>query len=477
MAELAAQTRATQTGSLPTHDHAAVAGAGHLPVQRLASADMAESLRHDALVAQARALNNGPRVTALYGAAATVQHTVQRRAVVQRIQINALLGDAEDGPAIAARLGALIVNPPAADNEAERDEFHQNLVNAAGYWQNLAANEIGVAAADQRQGLVAALHEGDAPTGLLRVIPFYLGLRDRPAEPTGAIESLALLRHPDGRIASITGRPGLFAIRTGGASQARRHMVAWHNLRNLMNRLIAQFGGMGVAEIARWVGEVADPDIARRSAEIAGSVVPMDGPDFRILWLAILLNNVPHNLWIGAARENISINTMVGHLRRWTEDLEHQRTTVADYRANVARYAAGSAMARRAIASILAEIDGPLVAEHPGMAHLMIVEHVRRTVLPTLEIDPMRGEEISPLQRFLYEAGEGMVAIGEIDQIIRALREFVEDPADRDGVAMTDTDGKGGADKGGGPGHDPGGDGPASSSGSGGPMGGMIGVQ
>lgn len=463
MPEIASQSRVADTGQNAgqTRD---LSGTEQRPNRTQNSAPVFSTERTAALhVLQAR-LNGAPQVTRLNQLAAQLNARPVQRApvVVQRVPIATLVNGAEDPEDIVARLAGLIVNRPGGDDEAALGEFYDAVGQAGDYWNRLGANEVGDDAAAQQRGLLAALLEGDAPDGLQRRIRYYFGLGAAPRDAPRAIGTLGLTRL-DGRIAEVTGRPGLFAIQTGGAAQARRHIVAWHTLRNLMNRLIARFNAHGVAEISRWVAEVADPEVARQSTEIALAQVGGDGVEFRLLWLAIMLNNVPHNLWLGAARENISINTMVGHLTRWTTRLRDGTLSVAGYRTRVAGYAAGSPMARQAIASILAETDDATV-RYPGDAHLVIYDQFTRVVLPSLEIDPMRGQQVSPLQLFLYEAGEGAVVINDIDQIIAALRAFVEGPGD--GPAPKGSGGKGG------PGGGPPDDGSSSSGGKGGGFGG-----
>lgn len=450
MADLASQTRRPVTEDR----HAATFQAGSPSTD---SAPLAGGQRVVSLVRQHEMLNRSPHVVALQRVATMlrgpqtasvssrppqpVSPAIQLKAVVpingdaavvQRIQIEALLGDAEDAGQINTQLGDLIVNRPG-DDEAEQAEFADALVQAAGFWQGLGANEIGDAAADQRLGLIAALLEGDAPAGLQRLMRYFFGLAGRPHDAARGIGTLGLARNEAGGIAGIVGRPGLFAIPTGAASQARRHITAWHTLRNLMNRIIANFDAHDLSEISREIVDVVDPEIARQATDIAQREAGEDGVEFRILWLAIVLNNVPHNLWLGAARENISINTLAGFIVRWTDELRAGDISIAVYRDRLTRYNAGSPMARRIIQQLLHEMDQPHVTEPPETSHLAIYEIVQREIRPQLEIDPRRREHISPLQLFLYEAGEGAVVVEEIGHLSRALRDFVRDPAEDDG--------------------------------------------
>jgi len=422
VADLASQTRRPVTEDRRAEVFQA---AGRPPAESMA---LAGGDRVTSLVRQHEMLNRGPHVVALQRVATMLRGPQ----VVQRIQIEALLGDAEDAGQIDAQLGDLIVNRPG-DDEAEQGEFADALVQAAGFWQGLGANEIGDSAADRRINLIAALLEADAPPGLVRLIRYYFGLAGRPHDAARGIGTLGFARNEAGGIAGIVGRPGLFAIPTGAASQARRHITAWHTLRNLMNHIIANFDAHDLSEISREIVDVVDPTIARQAADIARREAGDDGVEFRILWLAIVLNNVPHNLWLGAARENISINTLAGFIVRWTDELRAGDISLAVYRGRLTRYNAGSPMARRIIQQLLHEMGQPYVTEEPETSNLVIYEIVQREIRPQLEIDPRRREEISPLQLFLYEAGEGSVVVDEIAQLSRALRDFVRDPDEDDG--------------------------------------------
>jgi hypothetical protein len=386
------------------------------------------------LAEQGRALNNAPRVVTLQRVAATLGSA----AVVQRQKIDELLGDADTGEEIAAALGGLLVNRPGGD-EAEQDEFHNALVQAAGFWQRLGANEIGAGNA-RRGNLCAALMAADAPASLQRLIAYYFDRAAAPSRAARGIGSLALVRNDGGGIGGIEGRPDLFAIATGGASQARRHITAWHTLRNVMNRIISVFDAHDLAGIANRLVEVTDPAIDQQARAIADREAAGGSVAWRIIWLAVVLNNVPHNLWLGAARENISINTFSGHLTRWTDSLRGGAIDLATYRGHIAGYGSTAPMVRRAVALLLAEIDEASAGEDRGSGHLIVNEYVRRTIRPMLEIDPHRGAAINPMQLFLYEFGEGALAIHAIDDVADALVAFVDRGADADHDEESDSD-------------------------------------
>lgn len=388
------------------------------------------ALEHEADVMGAHAARATAQRRAIGQSVSMLRATAQfSGTVTQRVQIDALLGDADTAEEIVAQLGGLIVNQPG-DDEAEQQEFAAAIEQAAGYWQRVGASDIGETAGDRRLGLLAALHAADAPNGLQRLVRYYFNLGGRPHEAPRGIGTLALLRGPTGGVVGIDGRPGLFAIRTGGASQARRHITAWHTLRAVMNQIIARFDAHDLAEISRLIVEVADPGIAEQAATIALREAGQDGVEFRIIWLAVVLNNIPHNLWLGAARENISINTLAGFIVRWTDELRDQAITMEVYRDRLQRYNAGSPMARNVIRQLLHEIAQPHVTELGGDARRAVWEIVQREIRPQLEIDPRRHQGVSDLQLFLYEAGEGAVVINDIDHIGRALLAFVEAPGE-----------------------------------------------
>lgn len=373
------------------------------------------------LAAQGRMLNATQRV----GAPPRAAGSLRAARLVQGQQIGELIGDASDGAEIARRLGHLIVNHPG-DDEAEQNEFHHALVQAARSWRRLGHKRIGTNGDDKRIDLIAALMEADASPELRRVIAYCFGRARLPERASRGIGTLVLARNGDRTPTGVEGRPDLFAIATGGASQARRHITAWHTLRNVMNRIIARFGANDLAAIWNDIVELTDPAIRDTALAIANREAPGDEVARHIISLAVVLNNVPHNLWLGAARENIAINTLNGHLVRWTVLMSRREMPLGSYRRRVAKYPLNAPMVRRVVALLLNEIDQAVHnSPNSATAYQTVIGYAQHTIRPMLEIDPRRGSVVDPIHLVLYQFGEGTRALHTIDEVKNALAIFV----------------------------------------------------
>jgi hypothetical protein len=112
----------------------------------------------------------------------------------------------------------------------------------------------------------------------------------------------------------IDGRPGFPAYTQGhhrpDPVEARRHVVAWHRIRSLMNQMISALGGVNNAadelgqlkiEVPKQVSDEADRLLARRPDRVAGGFGANGKLLLRILFI---MNGNPDNLWVGSSAVN-----------------------------------------------------------------------------------------------------------------------------------------------------------------------------
>lgn len=334
---------------------------------------------------------------------------------LQRKRLDALLNGATEPDDIIAALGRLLVIK-RPDDEAEAEEYDDALVEAAAFWHKDPDADI-PAGADGRVKLVSMLMAADARRRLVALISYLLGIGAKPAPVNPGIGTLAVGE------AGVSGRPGLFAVETGAPTHARRHIVAWHSLRDVMNVIIARWGPGGLAELSDELVDVGPPRLKDTAEAIAEKQAEKGSHAFKIIRLAVILNNIPSNLWSGAAKENISINTLVGYLSDWMAQLDAGRMRVSELRVKLVSYRAGAPKARRAIEKLVAQLDED-VEEYGADARRTIYEYFQRSIRPELEVDTQGGREMTPNQLFLFEMGARLIR-PKVADIRKNLAEFI----------------------------------------------------
>jgi len=155
---------------------------------------------------------------------------------------------------------------------------------------------------------------------------YAMGVGDRRNPGAGSFGDLKLVKTGDNEAdIMIMGRPGFPSYTLKGLrpnpAQARRHIVAWHNIRSRMNRMIAWYGVSGTAErlrelkvsVPEEVKMEADKCLGKLSAKALGGY----GEDGKtILRYLFYMNGNLKNLWLG----NSPINSGLPGIYKRTMD-------------------------------------------------------------------------------------------------------------------------------------------------------------
>jgi len=287
-----------------------------------------------------------------------------------------------------------------------------------------ANEEVGDSMDDARINIASLLlaRLGGAATLDSKMLNYFLGLTDDM--PAAVVSGLGTLSFG---AAGVEGRPGFLRSpfeeddTRGGPGRALRHKTAWHNIREFMNSIHQQYGEEELARIC----DTIRPDISDRVAFEADSIVRhVKGTptQMKILWLGIVMNSAKKNLWLGPSKENISINTVVAHLKRWTHELDTGVLDLAAYRAKVGGAQFGSQKAKEVQQDILAIIS-ETAAMPPAEALGHVVQNVYKRALSKLEIDLKNEAERAqaPHHMRFYEIAHGIGGLSDRLQLIRAL--------------------------------------------------------
>lgn len=150
----------------------------------------------------------------------------------------------------------------------------------------------------------------------LRAVKWSMGME---MPPPGAATLGDLSINTQGR---LQGRPGFdVTTLTGvpiGAGEARRHIMAWHTMRDTINGALNN--GMTVQEV---VGELTvglnagqhplRDDVLQRGLDMANAAYPHANNETRqLLALMYTMNSNPDNLWPGSSQVNSTINAVSG---------------------------------------------------------------------------------------------------------------------------------------------------------------------
>jgi hypothetical protein len=274
---------------------------------------------------------------------------------------------------------------PLGDEQIAAEETIQELLAHDG------EEDIGIEQAAQIAYVahVRAAMGGDN-TFEVKMASYFVGLRpDAPATKVIGRGDLAV----EGGL--LVGRPGfLFSSlaeidNSGPPGRAYRHKSAWHNLRATLNSISRRHGP---GEIRRLYGDVSRR-VRRDVREEVDDILKRSGAaasDRPMLWLGLVVNSAPGNLWLGPAKENISINSAASALKRWIAQLRVGTIDLPTFRDKVAAGSFNSRKAREVQAQISA-----IIRDSAGKKHRTryVIEMVEKTALSRLEIDLPPAEE------------------------------------------------------------------------------------
>ncbi|MFF3735161.1 DUF4157 domain-containing protein [Streptomyces sp. NPDC002476] len=170
----------------------------------------------------------------------------------------------------------------------------------------------------QAQAMLHRFHLARGETGersRYTAVVNYLLTENAPAPPgIGSFGTMTM----HGKKA-IIGRPNFAASTradlTTQPMQHRRHVIAWHNIRDLLNRAYATHGRTLISYLETKLTDVH----AGMSAESDASVVNMPPAEFGtgdraeaevLMRAAYVMNSSVKNLWVGSGQENSEINIL-----------------------------------------------------------------------------------------------------------------------------------------------------------------------
>jgi hypothetical protein len=274
---------------------------------------------------------------------------------------------------------------PLGDEQIAAEETIQELLAHDG------EEDIGIKQAAQIAYVahVRAAMGGDN-TFEVKMASYFVGLR--PDAPAAQVLGRGNLKVKGG---VLVGRPGflftsLAAIDSSGPpGRAYRHKSAWHNLRASLNTISSRHGA---DEIDRLYQSIA-ARVPQKIAEEAHGVLDKSdaaAADRPMLWLGLVVNSAPRNLWLGPAKENISINSAASALKRWIAQLQNGTIRLAEFEAKILGAKFNSRKAQAVQAAVLQIIKESVGKDDPVQ---FIGAEVQRRALSRLEIDLPAAEE------------------------------------------------------------------------------------
>ncbi len=287
----------------------------------------------------------------------------------------------------------------------------------------------------------------------LSIANYFLGLRDTMPTMMFGIGTLTLQGAKGRSVRGISGRPGLFGIAPGRPDQARRHIVAWHTLSALINVIVARLKAPSIVKLIDHIRPHVAASVAAAADAIAAKVAndPKGGPN--IVWLAIALNNNPHNLWLGSASENISINTLATNLKKWRDICLLGGGTFANFVALLNQAGVHSKKSRDVLAALInscATVQPKVAKSDTAKQRAAKEEQAKEAALPfvaaalrTLEIDVKSGGR-SDTQNDIYDMAS-LAIPATLASLKTALAAFFA-TAQSSGSAAAMSDGSGDSD-------------------------------
>ncbi|MFI9628844.1 DUF4157 domain-containing protein [Streptomyces sp. NPDC052042] len=217
--------------------------------------------------------------------------------------------------------------------------------------------------AEEAIGLLTAFYikTGQTAEGnpISRVVTYLLHGGGRPPN-IGGFGTLAV----EGT--ELTGRPN-FATATQEALplrplQHRRHYIAWHNIRSLLNRAYAEHAGqlipyltakLGAGQVHAGMNDESNKSLAKMPLAQFGNG-NRDHAEI-LMRAAYVMNSSVNNLWVGGGRENSEINALSHSLQTQVRQVTPQ--SLAAWHASLQASAVKSAQAQRARDNVLVRIE------------------------------------------------------------------------------------------------------------------------
>ncbi len=264
---------------------------------------------------------------------------------------------------------------------------------------------------------------GGGETYEVKLMQYLLGERhDVPSKVFGGLGSLSL--SDEGR---FSGRPGFVKgvfEESGGPGRHLRHETAHHTIQDVLNQIVMQFGVEALLDLAEDAEPYVLPEVDEQVTHWILRHGQFSKTEFRLLWLASVLNNIKSNLWMGPGRENISINSFCSALKGWNDDLDSGRMTIDELLFKLRSSGVSSTKGREAAAlaiAIITAANAKAHLDHQGKVTEIVNEIFRRCIMP-LEVDVKKGAVMNPASEQLFMIANG---VGDLGQAFAALRSFM----------------------------------------------------
>ncbi|WP_052808745.1 DUF4157 domain-containing protein [Streptomyces cyaneogriseus] len=219
----------------------------------------------------------------------------------------------------------------------------------------------------QAQAMLDRFHHARGETGERSrhtAVVNYLLTENAPAPPgIGSFGTMTM--HGTN---AITGRPN-FASSTKAdlptpPMQHRRHVIAWHNIRDLLNRAYATHGRALISYLETKLTDVHTGMSAESDASIANMPRAEFGTDDPaeaevLMRAAYVMNSSVKNLWVGSGRENSEINMLSRLLQ---ESIPQTPDDVETWTVSLRNTRFSSDQATAALAALIARLDQTLAA-------------------------------------------------------------------------------------------------------------------
>ena len=306
--------------------------------------------------------------------------------------------------------------PKGEEQQEVHDRCAQMLARYAG-------EELGDNLMDGRITIASLLLQefGGGENFQTRMMAYFLGLRrNLPAAQVTGLGTLGLVN------GQVVGRPGFLRSSlaehelVGAPGRAFRHKTAWHNIRTLLNAVVGKFGPGQLGNIVDKIAPKLPGEVVEEAQKVVRASQVASLIEQKILWLAVVLNSSPSNLWLGPAKENISINSAGSHLARWTQDLDAEDIDLDTYHAKVKSAQFGSAKARHVRGLILQIISEARAEDDPIT---FTVQRVKHDALSQLNID-LRNEaerHDAPHHLRIYQIANDVGGLDDHEDLIQAL--------------------------------------------------------
>ncbi|MER0243779.1 DUF4157 domain-containing protein [Streptomyces sp. HSW2009] len=203
--------------------------------------------------------------------------------------------------------------------------------------------------------------------------------------------------------------PSTMTTRSVAPGQHRRHIIAWHNIRELLNRAYQGHGQTLITYLESKLGDdQVDQDMAQQANTAMGNLPKAaygkaGEADGRVLMAAAyVMNSSVDNLWVGPGQENTEINRLSRSLQERLAGITPGG--LADWRKSLESASYKSPLAKGMRDSVVNRIDTLGTDDGNTLGHVR--DFVWKEVIPHLETDEPQGNTATPANQEVVEVGK-----------------------------------------------------------------------